>query len=435
MISAFQGIPEVDFERVTLANGLTVLLHESRLTPVVALVVMYHVGSKNERPGRTGLAHLFEHVMFKGSAHVPDGDHFRLLQEIGASINGSTTEDRTNYFEVVPRNALELALYLESDRMGYLLPALSQEKLDNQRDVVKNERRQSYDNQPYGLAGETLSAALFPEDHPYHWPIIGSMADLSAASLDDVKGFFRTHYVPSNACIALSGDFDRSPALEMVSRYFEPIRGVTVPPQPAVLPPALEDERRITLEDRVHLPRLYLAWLSAPLHTRDDALLDILTNILSAGKSSRLHRRLVYEKQIAQSVNAYQDGGEIAGAVFIDATARPGHSLTELESQLTEELDRILQGGVTEEELQGAIHQVETRMVYRRSTNLGKANSLATFHTLTGDAANFNREPERFAGINIDELTEVARRFITPQRVVLSIVPQGQGARAARGGQ
>ena len=430
--TATTGQTRVEFDQYRLDNGLTVILHEDHSAPVASVVAMYHVGSKNEKPGRTGFAHLFEHMMFQGSQHVSDDGHFKLLQEIGANINGTTSNDRTNYFETVPSNYLELALYLESDRMGFLLPAMTQAKLDNQRDVVKNERRQSYDNQPYGTAGEKIDRVLYGEGHPYGWPVIGYMEDLSAALLDDVKEFFKLYYAPNNAVLVVSGDIDRKQTQEWIQKYFGSLpRGSEIErPETRIVPP-LTEEKRATFEDNVQLPRLYLAWPSTPMHTRDDAVMDVLTDILSNGKNSRLYKSLVYEKQIAQSVVAYQNGLEIAGDAVIQVTAKPGKTLTEMETAVTEELERLLKDGVTEKEVQTALNAKESQLINRQSTSFGKGNALATFYTLTGDAENFNRESERFQGISSAEVLSVARKYLTENKVVLSVVPKGKKELAA----
>ena len=292
----------IPFSQFTLENGLRVILHEDHRLPMVAVNLWYHVGSKNEHPGRTGFAHLFEHLMFEGSQHYDKG-FFHPLQEAGASLNGSTNPDRTNYWEVVPTNALELALWMESDRMGYLLPALTVQKFENQRDVVLNERRQNYENRPYGLAPMALLAALYPPDHPYHWTTIGEIADLQAVKLDEVHAFFRRYYHPANASIALAGDIDTGEALALVDRYFGDIV-----PGPAVEPvqasATLPGDLRIRFEDRVELPRLYLAWLTPAMFAEGDAELDLATDLLANGKTSRLYRRLVFDERIATDVSA-----------------------------------------------------------------------------------------------------------------------------------
>jgi zinc protease len=418
--------PAVQFERYALGNGLTVILHEDHSAPVASIMMMYHVGSKNETKGRTGFAHLFEHVMFQGSEHVKKEEHFKLLQQVGANVNGSTNQDRTNYFETLPSNGLELAIYLESDRMGFLLPAVNQEKLDNQRDVVKNERRQSYENVPYGLSYETIAKALYPETHPYSWPVIGSMADLSAASLADVKGFFATYYAPNNACVVIAGDINPAQVKTWVAKYFGPIpRGKDFDrPQPQEI--ALAEDKHLVLEDRVQLPRLYLTWPSARSYTRTDAVRDVMTDVLSSGKNSRLYKSLVYEKQIAQSVSAGQDGSEIAGELSITVTAKPGKNLTEIEAAVRQVIDDMLNNGVTENEVRTSLNQKEAQLVNRRATVFGKTSALATSFTLTGDAENINRELERFKGITPAEILADARQAFAAHKVVLSIVPQGK---------
>ena len=286
----------IPFVRHTLGNGLDVLVHEDHACPIVSVNLWYHVGSKNEQPGHTGFAHLFEHLMFEGSQHHDSG-YFHPLQGAGASLNGSTNADRTNYWEVVPTNALELALWMESDRMAFLLPALTEAKLSNQRDVVLNERRQNYENRPYGLAPMAMLAALFLPDHPYHWTTIGEIADLRAVQLDEVRQFFSTYYHPANASLALAGDIDADEALALARRYFEEI-----PPGPSVAavtpaPPRLDSEVRLLLEDRVELPRLYVSWLTSAMFAEGDADLDLAADILANGKTSRLYKRLVFDQR------------------------------------------------------------------------------------------------------------------------------------------
>ncbi len=414
------------FTQYTLSNGLTVILHQDETTPVAALMMMYHVGSKNEKPGRTGFAHLFEHIMFKGSAHVADGEHFKLLQEVGANINGSTTEDRTNYFEVVPANQLELAIYLESDRMGYLLDAVNQQKLDNQRDVVKNERRQNYDNQPYGTAYEKIAKALYPPDHPYSWPVIGSMADLSAAALEDVKEFFRTYYAPNNAVVVITGNFDEQQVRGWLEKYFGPIPRGKAFDRPKAWPVSLPADKRMVFEDRVQLPRLYMTWPSARMQTREDAVLDVLSDILGSGKNSRLYKAMVYEQQIAQSVSCNQGGSEIAGEFQITVTAKPGKTLADMEAAVNAQIQNVLRDGVTQREIETALNNLESRRINGIATALGQASVLATYFTLTGDAGNFNRQPERYKDITPAEVQALAKAVLTSHKVVLSIVPEGK---------
>lgn len=425
------GMKALTYEQSLLANGLTVILHHDGTSPVAAVMVMYHAGSRNEMPGRTGLAHLFEHLMFKGSEHVPDGEHFRLLQEIGAVVNGSTSEDRTNYYEVVPSHYLELALSLESDRMGFLPGAVDQAKLDNQRDVVKNERRQNYDNVPYGTAYETIAREVFGPGHPYSWPVIGSMEDLSAASLEDVKAFFRKYYAPNNACIAVAGDFERNQVMDWIGKYFGPLPPGTSLAKSALFPANLTEERHLVSEEYVQLPRLFLTWPGPPRGTRDDALLDVLTTILSSGKNSRLYRPIVFEKKIAQGVTAYTDGKEIAGTVTIDVSGKPDGELGEIEECVHEVIERVFKDGVTEREIEAAFNGKEAQHAGRLTTALGIASGLATSFTLSGDAENFNRDIERFRGITPDEVLSAGRRVFSSHHVTLNIVPRGKRSLAS----
>src|SRR5262245_40905086 len=305
----------IPYTRTTLDNGLDILIHEDHNCPIVAVNIWYHVGSKNEKPGRTGFAHLFEHLMFEGSQHYDKG-YFQPLQEAGGSLNGSTNADRTNYWEVVPTNALELALWMESDRMGYLLPALTAAKFQNQREVVLNERRQNYENRPYGFAGMAILSTLYPPDHPYHWLTIGSADDLRASTLEEVHAFFNTYYRPRNASLALAGDIDTDRVLALVEDYFGGLEAGDAPPAVEFdAPPAWTSDSRLILEDRIELPRLYLAWHSPALFQPDDAELDLVADVLSGGKTSRLYRSLVYEQRVATEVSASQNSREI-GSFF-----------------------------------------------------------------------------------------------------------------------
>jgi zinc protease len=425
----------VPYERFELPNGLTVILHEDHTTPVVSVDVWYHVGSGREKPGRTGFAHLFEHILFEGSENVPEGKFDEWLEAAGASNNGSTTEDRTNYWEDMPSNALELALFLESDRMGHLLPAMGPEKVDGQRDVVKNERRQSYENRPYGLAWLRLGENLFPEGHPYHWPVIGSMEDLSAASYEDVVDFFRSYYSPANASLVIAGDIQTDAARTMVEHWFSDV--AAGPPPPPIDPPAarLAREVRLVLEDRVQLPRLYMCWLSPASFAPGDAEMDLLGSVLSDGKNSRLFKRLVYDMQIAQDVSAFQDSRGLASVFCVIATAREGHALPELESAVQEELDRLKRETPAEREVDRAVHQYEAgflRQLERVGGFGGKADSLNRYFTMVGNPDYFNEDLGRYQKVRADDLRAMARTWLRDDgRVVLSVVPEGQRDLAA----
>lgn len=410
-----------------LPNGLHVILHPDPAVPVVAVELMYHVGSKNELPGRTGLAHLFEHMMFKGSQNVPDGEHFRRLQEVGAQVNGSTSEDRTNYYELVPADKLELALFLEADRMGGLLPALTQEKLDNQRDVVRNERRQSYENQPYGLANETLMAALYPPGHPHRWPVIGSMADLQEASLEDVRAFFTTYYAPGNACLVLAGNFGMDHAREAIERFFGPIPAQPPPARPVLPPAALSGPHELELPDTVQLPRLYLAWHGFPWNTREDALLDVFTDVLTSGKNARLYRTLVMEQQIAQSVIAYHHGLEQTGRLVIQITPRPGVTLADVRAAAQRVIDGLLTHGPTPHEVERSVTMNLSQHIHGLSGMLHRADAMAAYHTLGGSAGLLLTYPERFAGITPEEVRTCAAAVLGKPGVALSVIPRKDG--------
>lgn len=428
----------IPFSRHTLDNGLDVLVHEDHNCPIVAVNVWYHVGSKNERPGRTGFAHLFEHLMFEGSKHHDKG-YFQPLQEAGGTLNGSTNADRTNYWEVVPTNALELALWMESDRMGYLLPALTEAKFRNQREVVLNERRQNYENRPYGLAGMSIVAALYPPDHPYHWLTIGAADDLRAASLDDVKTFFATYYRPNNASLALAGDIETDEAIAMAARYFGEVpRGDPPPPVRAAAPPPLAHEVRLVLEDRVELPRLYLAWHSPPLFAPGDAELDLLADVLAGGKTSRLYRRMVYERRVATEVAASHNSREIASFFQLVSTASPGRPLSELEAIIAEELARLIDSGPAAVELERSLAQAEAHFVFRLQTVGGfggKSDQLNAYNVFRGDPGFFDADLARYRQATAASLQEAAARCLTQHRVALSVVPRGRTDLALPGSQ
>jgi zinc protease len=431
-VQAQQPKLAVSYERFVLPNGLTVLLHEDHSTPMIAVDVWYHVGSAREQPGRTGFAHLFEHIMFEGSGHVAEGKFDEWLEAAGGNNNGSTNTDRTNYFETIPKSALELALFLESDRMGYLLDAMSPEKVDGQRGVVKNERRQSYENRPYGMAYPTLSENLYPPDHPYHWPVIGSQEDLSAASYEDVVNFYKTYYAPDNAALAIAGDIDPVETKRLVEYWFS-----DVPAGPPVGPldgPAayLTQEKRIVLEDRVQLPRLYMCWLSPAIYRPGDAEMDIAADVLAGGKNSRLFKRLVYDEQVAQDVNASQGSAELASDFCITATARSGHGLTELETMIQQELDRLKAEGPTDREVQRAVNQNEAGFLSQLESIFGKADRLNSYHFRTGNPDYFNEDLARYKAVIPHDIQAMVQTYLRDDaRVVLSVVPNGKPELAA----
>jgi zinc protease len=418
---------EIPYIKRTLANGLDVIVHEHRQLPMVAVNVWYHVGSKDERPGRTGFAHLFEHLMFEGSEHY-NRIYFQPLQQVGGLLNGSTNPDRTNYWEVVPSGALELALWLESDRMGYLLPALTKEKFENQRDVVLNERRQNYENRPYGLAGIALAAALFPPDHPYHWLTIGSADDLRAMSLDEVREFFATYYHPGNASLSLAGDIDAEAAFALADKYFGEIPRAATPARPRPAAPVARASQ-LVLEDRVELPRLYLAWHSPAMFAAGDAELDLAADLIAHGKTSRLYRELVYTRQIATDVVAYQHSRELSGVFQIAATAAPGVALADLDAIIADTLRQVAGAGPTEAELARARAQTEAQFVYRLQTIGGfggKSDQLNAYNIFRGDPGYFAADRERYDTATPPAIARAVRTWILEQpRVALSVVPAG----------
>ena len=424
---------DIPFRKHVLDNGLQVVIHQDRSCPIVAVNVWYHVGSKNEARGRTGFAHLFEHLMFEGSAHHDSG-YFEPLQQAGGSLNGSTNTDRTNYWEVVPANALELALWMESDRMGFLLPALTDEKFNNQRDVVLNERRQNYENRPYGMAGLALADALFPEGHPYQWATIGSPDDLRAATADDVRAFFQRYYHPANASLAIAGDVDGDRALELAALYFG---GLPAGPPPDPVPPAparAMPSRRV-IEDRVELPRLYLGWLSPAMYADGDAELDLLADVLATGKASRLYRALVYERRIATDVAAYQGSRELGSAFQIVATAVPGVGLGEIERVIQEELGRLRAAGVSEDELGRSLALTETAFVSRLQHVGGfggKSDQLNNYNVFIGDPGYFAHDIGRYRKADIHRVRQAAHTSLDEAAcVTLSVVPAGRRHLAA----
>ncbi len=418
--------PMVAYEKVILKNGLNVILHEDHSTPIVAVNLWYHVGSKNEKPGRTGFAHLFEHMLFQGSEHS-DTPFINAVDPLGATVrNGETYFDRTNYFENVPTHALERTLWLEADRMGWLLPALTQERLDTQIEVVQNERREGVDNQPYGLVDERMFAALYPGHHPYSWDVIGSLEDLAAATMEDVKEFFRRYYAPNNCTLSIAGDIDVQATRALVERYF----GEIPPGQPIDRMdewiPELGKEIRLEMEDSVPLPRIYVAWHSPAFFRAGDADLELLADILATGKTSRLYKRLVYDMEIAQDVQAFQEGREIGGLFRVRVTARPGHTLDEIEPILFEEIEKLRQSSPTDEEMERA--RTRTLGDFIRALEQlggfgGRSDRLARYNTYLGDPGYLEEDFARYRKATPESLRAGARRWLHDGRVVMRVVP------------
>jgi zinc protease len=421
---------EVPYRQFQLANGLNVILHRDTTVPAVAINVWYYVGSANEKPGRTGFAHLFEHLMFEGSKHVPEGQFDLLLEGAGGDNNGSTNNDRTNYVINVPSNALELALYLESDRMGYLLDTMSPARVDGQRDVVKNERRQSYENRPYGMASIELDKMLWPAAHPYSWPTIGYMEDLTAASHADVVEFFKKYYAPNNASLVIAGDIDFDRTRALVEKWFGEVpRGVVVEP---IAPPSavLTGVQKKTLTDKVSLPRLYLGWLTPRFYAPGDSALDVVSSVLAGGKNSRLYKRLVYDMQIAQDVSAFQQSGAIGSSFLIVATARRGHSAAELQTAIDEEIEKLRRESPNAREVQRAINQIEASF-YRRMERIGgfggKADQLNAYAFAGGSPDFFAEDLARYTSLGPDDIRSAAARWLpADRRVELVVEPEAK---------
>ena len=417
---------KISFEKATLPNGLDVILHQDSSIPMVAVNVWYHVGSKDEEMGRTGFAHLFEHVMFEGSKHH-NRSYFEPLQEAGANLNGSTTPDRTNYWEDVPSNYLDMALWLEADRMGFLLEALDQQRFDVQRDVVKNERRQSYENRPYGMASWHIQEAMFPLPHPYHWMTIGSQEDLDAASLEDVKSFFRRFYSPSNASLAIAGDFQRGHALELVNRYFGDLVPGPALPRKGRLDSPLAGRVELEMRDKVSLPRVYISWPTPPDFDDDDAPLEFLQAVLSDGLTSRLHRSLVYEKQIAQSVTIRYHPAEVAGQFIVQATAAPGHELAEVEEAVDAEIHRMRLDPPDDEEMTRVKNRIEAghyRQLARIGGFGGRADQLNHFNVFARDPGLINSSLERYLAVGREDVLRVSESVLDHRQVRMRVLPE-----------
>jgi zinc protease len=444
--------PRIKYEKYTLKNGLEVILSEDHRLPLVAVDLWYHVGPANERAGRTGFAHLFEHMMFEGSLHVGPKQHFHYLEAAGASdINGTTDFDRTNYFETLPSNQLELALWLESDRMGYLMNKLDAERLANQRDVVRNERRQSIENAPYGLVEEALYHQLFPKDHPYHADVMGSHRDVEAARIDDIRAFFQQYYTPNNSSLAITGDFDPAQAKAWVEKYFGSIPSGPPVPKINVAIPTITAEKRATVTDQVELPRVYMGWITPSIYQPGDAECDLLAQILGGGKSSRLYKSLVYQKQIAQDVEV-QVTNLLLGSVFeLQATAKQGVKPEDLEKAINEELEKLRAKGPTQAELDRARNLVETRMITgleRLGGFGGLADRLNQYNQYLHDPGYLPKDLERYDRATTADLRRIAdEKLKTSARVVVYGVPgdrvvddpphskdEAQGARQAVAG-
>ena len=422
----------IPFEDYTLPNGLRVILSVDKAVPTAAVNVWYHVGSKNEEPGRTGFAHLFEHVMFTGSGNIPYGMHDKYTNGIGGSNNGTTDNDRTLYYETIPSNYLETSLWLEADRMGFLLDALDIAKLNAQRDIVKNERRQRVDNVPYGRVGEILGSATYPKGHPYSWSVIGSMEDLSAASEEDVKSFFRLYYAPNNAILTVVGDFDPAQVKGWVTKYFSGIPHGKAITRPKVAPVTLEAEKRLVFEDKVPLPRLYVQWPTVGTKHPDVHALGVLASVLSNGRTSRLQKALVYDKQAAAQIGAFQSTNEDVGEFLLTIVPRPGRTLTSLEQDADAVIERLKAEGPTAQEMQLATASQELQFISGLQSNLGKSNQLADGAGYHDDPAYYRTAYEARGAVTPEDVKRVAHKYLTKGRVILSVVPEGKTDMAAK---
>jgi zinc protease len=425
-------------ETFRLPNGLTVIVHEDHSVPIVTVNTWFHVGSSRERPGRTGLAHLFEHLMFEGSKHVPEGSFGRLLEAVGGDHNASTNTDRTNYWIDLPASAIELALFLESDRMCCLLDTMTARRVDGQRDVVKNERRQRGENAPYGMAPIHLDAALFPPDHPYHHPVIGSMEDLSAATHDDMAEFFRRYYAPGNASLVIAGAIDTKTARDLVTKWFSDIpAGEPVPPL-GTRPVALVSEKRLFYEDKVQLPRLYLRWPTPPYLAPGDAALDAVAGILAGGKNARLYKRLVYDLQVAQDVSALQGSSQLASTFDVVVTARAGHTLEEMRALVDAEIETLQNEPPTERELlrfRNGMEAAYLSRLERLGGGGGKADQMNGYYFAAGDPDGFEGDLTRYRSLSPANVRAAAQKHLGRGRIALSAVPLGQPALALEGSE
>src|SRR3954471_17248572 len=428
----------IPIETIQLQNGLFVTLSPDPSVPIVAVNLWYHVGSANERPGRTGFAHLFEHMLFQGSADVAANEHFEIVQRAGGTLNGSTWLDRTNYYETVPSNQLELALWLEANRMGYLLPGMTQEKLDTQRDVVKNERRWSVDNQPYGTWWERLPALAYPEDHPFHHSLIGSMEDLTAASLDDVRNFFAAYYRPNNAVLSIAGDFERDAALAMVERHFGPIpAGPAKPPLPDMAVPEVFGQwKREVVPDTGMLPRLFLAFRSPAFGSKDYYAASVAGAILGSRKGSRWYRGLVRERQVASEANAFTfDLSKGSDLLIADVTARPGIPADLLEQEVAREVDVVHRDGVTQAEVDRAVALIESDMVRAMQSAGDRADRLSMFATYFGKPELINEQADRYKSVSLTNVNRFIReRLGEDNRASLLYVPREERAKSPAAG-
>jgi zinc protease len=417
---------KIDYQKYRLENGLEVILYQDKTLPTISVNIWYRVGSANEKPGKTGFAHLFEHMMFQGSENVPKEAHFRYIQEAGGTLNGSTSIDRTNYYESLPAESLELALWLESDRMGFMLPGLTQGKLDNQKDVVMNERRQRYENQPYGLTWEILFSNLYTNDHSYSWPTIGWMEDIKKFELDDVRNFFQKYYVPNNASLVIGGNFEIEGTKKLVEKYFGEIPGGSTISNISSPHQKLSENKRIIHKDNVQLSRIHFVWHSDKMFGDDDASLDILADILSSAKNSRLQKNLLFDKTIAQDVSAFQYSARLNGSFIIASTAKPGTSLEEIKKEIFIEIEKLIKDGVTKEELLRAKNAVKSSYIYSLQRLDTIVDHINHYNYFLNEPDSFVFDIERYEKVTSEMVKQTAQKYLHNPYVELHIIPKSK---------
>ncbi len=415
---------DINYEKYSLDNGLNVILHQRKDLPLVAVNIWYSVGSSNEVKGKTGIAHLFEHMMFQGSLNVPKEKHFKYIQEAGGNLNASTSFDRTNYYEKLPSNFLELALWLESDRMGFFLPALDQIKLDNQKDVVSNERLQRYDNQPYGLAWEIIITNLFPQNHPYSWPTIGFMDDIKSYTLDDVSNFFNSYYSPSNASLVLVGDFEIENAKYLIDKYFSEIKSSNTNRHPSSEDFKLKENIFIQRKEKVQLDRIYFAWPTGRAYNKADASIDILSDILAGSKTARLNEKLVHKLEIAQDVSAYHISGKYGGALLISATVKPGISPDKLKAEIFEEIEKLISKGVNERDLLKSKNGIKSQFIYSLQNIDTLADHLNHYNFYLNEPNSFSFDLNRYSSVTEKSISNIAEDYLKDKYLELRISPE-----------
>jgi zinc protease len=417
-----ENLLDIKYEKFILSNGLEVVLYPNNSFPTVSVNIWYKVGSANEKPNKTGFAHLFEHMMFQGSQNIDKEMHFKYVQEAGGNLNGSTSMDRTNYYESLPPDSLELALWLESDRMGFLLPALTQEKLNNQKDVVMNERRQNYDNRPYGLAWELLFSNLFPVEHPYHWPTIGWMEDIERFELQDVKDFFRNYYSPNNASLVIGGNFNSVEAKKLVKKYFDNIESGKKLEEINTDSIELNETKKVVHKDNVQISRIYFAWHSDKAYSEDDAALDILADILAGSKNSRLYKNLVHDLQIAQDVSAFQYSAKYNGVLFLIVSVKHEIELSIIREKVFETINELIKSGVNEKEVVRAVNGYKSSFIYSLQNLDNMTNQINNYNCNLKEPNSFLFDLGRYNKLNTESIDKVAAKYLTKNHLELDII-------------